>query len=70
MLQFRKQLALLINEVEGSTGGKGKRERERAARVEARIGYWREEGVVGVWYWYVSISCAPACLLLFLRFWK
>ena len=54
LLQFRKQLALLINEVDGSTGGKGRRERERATRIEARLAYWRGEGAVGVWYWYVN----------------
>lgn len=67
LLQFRKQLALLINEAEGGTGGKGRRERERAARVEARLAYWRGEGVVGVWYWYVNLF-SSLILLLFCLF--
>ena len=55
LLQFRKQLALLINEVEGGAGGKGRRERERTARIGARLVYWRGERGVRVWYWYVNL---------------
>lgn len=46
---FRKQLALLLNEMEGG------RKSERVAKVEARLKFW-DEKCVHVWYWYVLPS--------------
>lgn len=45
---FRKQLALLLSEVE--TGRKS----ERPVKIEARLRYW-DEKCVHSWYWYVDI---------------
>jgi hypothetical protein len=43
----------------------GRRERERVARVEARVGFLGGKGVVGVWYWYVNFLSLLTILNLF-----
>jgi ribonuclease MRP protein subunit RMP1 len=46
---FRKQLALLLTEMNNS------KRSERAAKIEARLRYW-DEKCVHMWYWSVIVS--------------
>jgi len=55
---FRKQMALLLAELEGDVSGAGAKrtgkgkswEKERKEKVEARLKYWDERGGVHGWY--------------------